>query len=256
MRLLKIIVIILGATAMFYMGLSCTKADPKSLAPIQYNLANNAVVQVYNASIPSAATDPRKNYVYINGTPLTGAAVSYGSFFPATGPGAAVRTGLNAFQIKDTLPTATQPVLAFPANLEAGKNYTVFMYDTFTAIKQKMVETNLVTPTDTTSRVRFANFVYYPTAIPGIDIFSKKRNDYVVQNLLPTQVTDFIPYASTVNDTLYVYEAGNPANKLDTLNGFNPTRLRSYTLIFRGRWRTNEINSAVNPRVLSVFANN
>jgi hypothetical protein len=82
-----------------------------------------------------------------------------------------------------------------------------------------------------------------------------------VTNLLPTQFTDFMPYASSytsgvpLNDTLIVFENGT-TNRLDTLLNFSPTRKRSYTLIFRGRWRTNEAGGAANPRTLSSFANN
>jgi hypothetical protein len=256
MKLLKIIITCLVAVAASYLYISCVKAAPELVSATEGDFTNKAFVQVYNASIPSASTDPRRNYIYVNGAPLTGAAVPYGSFFPAVGPGAAVISGFREFLIRDTLPAGTQPQLSFPETFQAAKNYTIFMYDSFNVIKQKTVETNIVIPTDTTSRVRFANFVYYPTIIPGIDIFSKNRNAYVVQNLLPTQVTDFIPYASAIGDSLFVTESGNPSNKLDTLAGFFPTRLRSYTLIFRGRWRTNEAASAPNPRVLTSFTNN
>ncbi|HEV8283290.1 MAG TPA: hypothetical protein VGQ09_03215 [Chitinophagaceae bacterium] len=256
MKLFEIFKISLGAMGICSILLSCTRDIPEPIATIDTDFTASSFVQVYNASIPSAATDPRKNYVFVNGTPVTGAAVGYGSLFPAVGPGVSILSGSQAFLIKDTLPSATQPQLSFSPNLESTKHYTVFMYDTFNVIKQKVVQTNIEIPDDTTSRVRFANFAYYPTATAGIDIFSKARNAYVVQNLLSTQVTEFIPYASAVSDTLYVYEAGNPTNKLDTLNGFFPTRLRSYTLIFRGRWRTNEAGSAANPRVLTSFPNN
>jgi hypothetical protein len=242
--------------------LACKKELGKEVAKEQLNFNNSTILQVYNASIPSAATDPRRNYVYVNAQPVTGAALAYGSLFPSSGPGFAVTAGFNAFLIKDTLSAGTQPQLAFAENLQAARAYTIFMYDTFTALKQKTVETNIVIPADTTARVRFANFVYHPTQIPGIDIFSKKRNEFVATNLMVTDVTAFIPYASSLNDTLYVTETGNPANKLDTLNGFNPVRKRSYTLVFRGRWRTNEMlitppsTTAPNPRTLAVFANN
>ena len=77
--------------------------------------------------------------------------------------------------------------------MQFGKNYTVFMYDTITTPKQKTVETKIVIPTDSTYRLRFANFVYNPTDVPGLDIFSFLRNANVVTNLKVTDVTDFIP---------------------------------------------------------------
>lgn len=236
--------------------ISCKKETGKEIAQETSDLSNSAIIQVYNASIPSAATDPRRNYVYVDNIPLTGAPITFGSFFPSSATGAAVASGSKQFLIKDTIGTSAQPQLTFTQTLNARSGYTIFMYDTFTTIKQKTVETIIEIPNDTTARVRFANFVYHPSAISGIDIFSTRRNANVVSNLLPTNVTPFMAYAAATNDTLYVTEAGNPSNRLDTLRPFNPTPKRSYTLIFRGRWRTNEIGNAANPRTLSVFANN
>ena len=254
---------ITGGTVMtiVLLFLSCKKEVGKEVAKENTDFSNSAIIQVYNASVPSAATDPRRNYVYVDGNPITGARIDFGSFFPSSSTGAAITGGFKQFLIKDTLSASTQPPVSFSETFQAGKSYTIFMYDTFTAIKQKTVQTIIQIPADTTSRVRFANFVYHPTAIPGIDIFSTRRNGFVATNLLPTQVTDFIPYASSLSDTLFVTESGNLSNKLDTLAGFNPTRKRSYTLIFRGRWRTNEVQisataTAPNPRTLAAFPNN
>src|SRR6185295_9415023 len=96
--------------------------------------------------------------------------------------GAAIVGGLKQCLIKDTLSASTQPQISFAESIQAGKSYTIFMYDTFTVIKQKTVETIIQIPADTTARVRFANFVYHPTAIPGIDIFSTRRNGFVATN--------------------------------------------------------------------------
>jgi hypothetical protein len=235
---------------------SCQKERGKEVASEQLNLNNSAQIQVYNASIPNAATDPRRNMVFVDAKVVNGASITYGSLFPSSSTSFAIPGGFNAFLIRDTVVGSVQPQISFAENFQAAKYYTIFMYDTFTAVKQKTVETKIEIPVDTTARVRVANFVYHPTPINGIDIFSKKRNAFIVTNLLPTQVTDFFPYASSLTDTLYVSETGNPANQLDTLNGFNPNKRRSYTLIFRGRWRTNEFNAAPNPRVLTFFANN
>jgi len=236
--------------------ISCSKETGKETAKETSDLNNSAIIQVYNASIPSAATDPRRNYVYVDNVPLTGAPIAFGSFFPSSSTGSSVAAGSRQFLIKDTLRTSVQPQLLFTQNLIARSAYTTFMYDTFTTIKQKTVETIIQIPDDTTARVRFANFVYHPSAISGIDIYSTRRKANVASNLKPTDVTDFMAYAAATNDTLYVTETGNPSNRLDTLRPFNPIPKRSYTLIFRGRWRTNEAGDAPNPRVLSVFANN
>ena len=236
--------------------ISCKKETGKETAKETSDLGNSAIIQVYNASVPSAATDPRRNYVYVDNVPLTGVPIDFGSFFPSSSTGSSVAAGSKQFLIKDTIRTSVQPQLSFTPTLTAKSAYTIFMYDTFTTIKQKTVETKIQIPDDTSARVRFANFVYHPSAIAGIDIYSTRRKANVASNLMPTDVTDFMPYASATNDTLFVTEAGNPSNRLDTLRPFNPTPKRSYTLVFQGRWRTNEAGGAANPRVLSVFANN
>jgi hypothetical protein len=230
---------------------SCVK-QIKDSTPQLNDFSNQSRVQVFNATI--AAT---RNFIYVDGRPVNGVSLIYGGVFPASlNTSFSIPAGFRAFLIRDTLSTSlVQPPMSFAENFQGERTYTIFMYDTVTAAKQKTVQTDIVIPADTTARVRVANFVYFPGVVPGIDIFSKKRNDFIVTNLLPTQVTDFFPYASALNDTLYVTESGNPSNRLDTLNGFNPTARRSYTLIFRGRWRTNEAGGAANPRVLSSFIN-
>lgn len=239
---------------------ACQKKEGKEVAFEQNDFTTKSVLQVINASIPNAATDPRRVYVYVDSRPVNGAALAFASMFPSSGSGFAVTAGYSTFLVRDTATTATQPQISFAENFQAGKAYTIFLYDTFTAVKQKTVQTDIVIPSDTTARLRFANFVYHPTQIPGIDIFSKKRNQFVATNLQVTQVTDYMPYASSLADSFIVSENGNPSNLLDTLV-FNPTRKRSYTLVFMGRWRTNEMAisstaTAPNPRRLAVFANN
>ena len=240
--------------------LSCRKETGKEASSEQTSFNNTATIQVYNASIPNAATDPRRVYVYVDSKPVTGQSLIFGAAFPASSTGFGIPAGFSPFLIKDTLSASLQPQIAFGENFQANKSYTIFLYDTFTVAKQKTIETNIVVPTDTTARLRFANFIYNPTAVAGIDIFSKKRNAFVATNLLVTQVTDFIPYASASSDSLIVSENGNPGNLLDTLV-FNPTRKRSYTLVFRGRWKVNEAlvtATAASPnfRALAVFPNN
>jgi hypothetical protein len=158
--------------AFFYTG--CKKETGKETAIEQLSFNNNSIIQYYNASIPNAATDPRRNYLYVDAKPLTGASVTYGSLFPSSSTGAAVLSGFRALLLRDTLSTTTQPQISFGQTFQAGKSYTIFMYDTFTVVKQKTVETNIIIPDDTTARVRVANFVYHPTIIPGIESYSVK----------------------------------------------------------------------------------
>jgi hypothetical protein len=185
----------------------------------------------------------------VDGRPQNGAGLSSGGVFPTTGYGFMVPSGSRAFLLRDTLSTTTQVPLSFANILDRGKNYTIFAYDTISAVKQKTVVTDIVVPTDTTCRVRFAHFAYSPTLMPNIDLYSFKRAGNVVTNIAPTDVSTYVPFASALNDTLQVREAGT-TNVLAQLNGFFPTQKRSYTLVYRGTHR-----GAATVRFLSSFVN-
>ena len=230
------------------LAVSCRKETGKEVAMEQTDYSNKALVQIYDATLNSA-----RNHVYIDGARVTGTALAYANTFPATPSLFTVRSGFSAFLIRDTLVTTTQPAMSFAENLGAGKNYTIFMYDTLTSPKQKIVENNVFIPYDTTARVRFANFIFTRTAVPNVDVFSVKRNANVFTNVAITDVTGYIPYASSLNDTLHVRETGT-MTLLTSLNGFNPVRKRSYTLIFRGRYQTTGTTGVA--RLLSSFSSN
>ncbi len=249
MKLTTILTACSCVIATAFLAVSCVKETGKEVALEQYDYSSKAFVQVYNGTLSSA-----RNYVYVDGAPVTGAALAYASTFPSTPSLFAITSGFRAFLIRDTSSTIlTQPAMSFAENLQATGNYTIFMYDTLTSPKQKIVQNDIIIPTDTTARVRFANFIFTRTAVPNVDIFSLKRNANVFTNVGITEVTGYIPYASSLNDTLYVRETGT-ANLLATLNGFNPVRKRSYTLVFRGRYQTTGTTGLA--RLLSSFSSN
>ena len=127
--------------------------------------------------------------------------------------------------------------------MEIGKSYTVFSYDTVNAAKQKTVVTPIVIPADTTCRLRFANFIYNPNAIPAVDVFSFNRNTNLFTNVAVTDVTSFVPYPSALlTDTLYIRPTGNTTTNLVkyVLTG-GLTQKRSYTLVYRGSDRGTKI---------------
>ncbi len=83
----------------------------------------------------------------------------------------------------------------------------------------------------------FANFVYSPTAMPAVDVFSFLKNTNLFTNVNVTDVTGFIPYPTLVTDTLYIRETGT-ANLIVkvTLSGGLPIK-RNATLLYRGSFR-------------------
>ena len=205
--------------------------------PTYLSNGDKASLQYFNSTLNSART-----YVFIDNVLASGTATGYAasSLYPGTSPAyMTVTPGSRTINIKDTLLTTTQTSVSVTGNLEAGAKYTLFSYDTLNNAKALLVKDNIVIPADTTSRVRFANMIFSATAIPNVDIFSVRRAQNIFTNIALNGVTDFIPFfsGSPISDTLHVRAAGTTTN-LASLNGFNPIRQRSYTLVFRGRYQT------------------
>jgi hypothetical protein len=266
---LKSIITTLGAVAVVAcIAVSCDKQVGKEVATENTDFSDKAFVQLYNAISGS----PTTIQVSVDANSVTGAGVGLGGTFPSTPANISVQNGFRAFLIRDAATTTTFPYISFAENLQAGSYYTIFAYDTVISPKQKIVKNNIVIPSDTTARLRFANFVYNPTALPtGFDIYSVKRQAVIFSNVHETEVTEYIPIASASTDTFYLRMNGTNVNmqNLDTTGKtvmvdirsiFTPTRLRSYTLIFRGSYRipfnkTTAGAAIAAARQLSVFAN-
>lgn len=230
--------------AMMLLLVSCEK-EYNSLLTEDTALGKKANVKFYNGIINSLRT-----YVYADNVALNGATIAYGGVFPSLSPSyASLAAGDRPLSIKDTLATSTQPALNFSASLDPNSYYTVIAYGISTAPKQKVIKDFIPEISDTTARIRFANFAYSPTAIPNIDIFSIKRQANIFTNVPAETMTGFIPYASAQSDTLFVRATGTTTN-LTQLNGLSPTAKRSYTVIFRG---TYTLTTGATARALASF---
>lgn len=216
--------LLVGAT------IACNKEYPVTAfnTPLSTDKANIKVV--------SATLSAARNYVYSNTIPLSGAALAYGGTFPANSSGySVIYTSYNNITVKDTAAITTQVPITFLASIEGGKYYSLFTYDTITATKYKLVEDKLnFSLPDTAARIRFANLIFSTTAIPNVDIFSKRQNTNVFTNIPSTTITDFLPFQSKLTDTLFVRETGT-TNLLFQFNTFTPDVNRYYTLVYRGR---------------------
>lgn len=232
MKLFKINLAITGFAAAMLSLASCTKNSDSKIS-YSTDISNKSLVRVYVATV-----NANRNYIYVDGQVLNGSALISGSMFPSSGIFASgIAPGLRAFLIRDTAAVTTQVPLTFATNMQVGKNYSIFLYDTITSPKQKTVETKFEIPADTTSRIRFANFIYNPFAVPAIDVFSYNRNANIFTNIPVTGVTDFIAYPSRLAvDTLYIRETGTTTNILK-LSIPSLTQKRSYTLVYRGSHR-------------------
>lgn len=225
---------------MILLGFTACEKDYEgriNLQTTQLFSADKASLQFYNSTLNSVRT-----YVFIDNVLTSGTTTGYAasSLYPGTAPSfMIVEPGSRTITVRDTLATTTQTVATVTGNLEAGSKYTVFSYDTLNRAKALLVKDNIVIPADTTSRVRFANLIYSATAVPNVDIYSVRRAENIFTNVAVNGVTEFIPFfsASPTTDTLHVRATGTTTN-IASLNGFNPVRQRSYTLVFRGRYQT------------------
>ena len=233
MKFLKKIILILCVLAISALYMSCTKETPH-IATAVTELSNSATVQVFSATVKAA-----RNYVYVDGVPVSGALLAQGGVFPATAYSFKVNAGSRSITIRDTLRTTTQVPLTFTQTMEGGKSYTIFTYDTITSTKQATVLNNIIVPTDTSSRLRFANFIYNTAPVPNVDVYSFRKGPAapVFANVATNQVTDFIPYPSGQTDTLYVYAAGTTSPLIVKQLVPSLVQTRSYTSAYNGSFR-------------------
>jgi hypothetical protein len=227
-------------------AVSCKKEFQKMVVE-NTALQDKALVKLFNSTVSSQRT-----YMYVDNVPVTGSLLAYGGIFPSTGYASALLPGNHTILIKDTVASSSQPPISFSSTLAAGKNYSVFTYDTVNSIKYVMTEDEIVKPADTTSRLRFANLIFSKTALPNVDLFSSAAGKNIFTNVALAQVTNFIPFASKRTDTLYVRATGTTTN-LTPLFTINPTINRSYTIIYRGRYQTT--TGTVMPRSLTSMSN-
>ena len=235
MKFFKLIIGTLALTGISAVYISCTKETP-AIATIKSNLSTTATVQVFDATLKST-----RNFIWVNDKPVSGSALAFGGVYPGTAYAFDVPAGSSNILIKDTLVTSTQPPLRVTQNLGTGKNYTIFMYDTLNNAKELVVENKIVIPTDTTARLRFGNFLYNTTPIPAVDVYSYRRGGVnstpVFSNVATDSVTDFIPYASMITDTLYVYATGTKSPLIVKSFVTSLTPSRSYTSVLNGSYR-------------------
>jgi hypothetical protein len=201
------------------------------------DFSNDALVQVF---VPMM--NANRNVLSVDGQKQSAGLITTGTLFPAIVNSVSLYTSIPAgqpnFLMRDTLATTTQVPLNFSANLEGGKKYMLFVYDTITSPKQKIVETTIQNSQPGSCRMRFANFVYNPTPIPAVNVFSSSRNANIFTNVNVGDVTSFIDYpVIAANDTLFVRPVGSTTNltSLTFVGGF-PANF-NYTYVFRGSFR-------------------
>lgn len=251
-------------TALMVIGCAKDNGAPRR-ATEDMDLGNKAMMQAYFATVNAS-----RNAIYVDGALTSGAVIASGGIFPtaSTAYAFALTSGLHTLQVRDTLRTATQVPLTFPIDVRPTKSYTIFLYDTISSPKQKMVENNVTAVNDGMARIRVANFIYSKVDLPGIDIYSAVQKTNIATNVKITDVTEFIPYTPNISDTFSVRFTGTTTDLVNYIPAtlpalptpvaikaaLNPRADRYYTLVFRGSYTTTT-NSAAQTRVLSSFTN-
>ena len=129
----------------------------------------------------------------------------------------------------------------------------IFTFDTITAPKHKTVRTPITIPTDTTCRVRFANFAYNGVAeTPAIDIVSLGKNEIVATNVRYTDVTDFIVHPSRIGTEAFQIRLAGTTTVLATSTVSTLLPQRMYTVVYRGSHRA---TSGTSIRAASLVVN-
>ncbi len=232
-KLSRYALIALAITAGTLLLQSCQKSFDKKLAA-NYYTETGSTIQAFVGTVGAS-----RNYIYVDGQPVNGSALSTGNLFPSTGFGYSVKSGLRNMMVRDTLSTTTQANLVFAQNFDIGNNYMIFTFDTITAPKQKTVRTPITVPTDTTCRVRFANFAYNGVAeTPAIDIVSLGKNEIVATNVRYTDVTDFIVHPSRIGTEAFQIRLAGTTTVLATSTVSTLLPKRSYTVVYRGSHRS------------------
>jgi len=212
---------------------SCRKdlADTTPIVPGQ--LFEKAVMQVYNGTLNSS-----RNFVYLNSSPVNATTVAFGAVFPANSFGFGVGYGDNNIVIRDTSSTTTQLAQNFVFKAEPGKSYSLFTYDTITSPKRVIVENLFDELTGNSTRVRFANLIYNPTAVPNVELFSVNTGNVIIGNIPVGGVSGFTAIVPNVADTWQVRISGT-TTVLATLTVGTSTFVsnRHYTVVFRGSYR-------------------
>lgn len=246
-KLSRYVLIAIAITAGTLMLQSCQKSFDKKLAA-DYYTGTGSTIQVFVGTVGAS-----RNYVYVDGQPVNGSALSTGNLFPGTGFGYSVKSGLRNMMVRDTLSTTTQATLVFAQNFDIGNNYMIFTFDTITAPKQKTVRTPITIPTDTTCRVRFANFAYNGVAeTPAIDIVSLGKNEIVATNVRYTDVTDFIVHPSRIGTEAFQIRLAGTTTVLATSTISTLLPQRMYTVVYRGSHRA---TSGTSIRAASLVVN-
>lgn len=196
--------------------------------------------------IVHASTNLDTFNLYVGGTKMNGAAITYNGIYPVSGVNSylTVDPGTQTVELfkPGTLVGDSISLQSFSDNFEAGKYYTFIL----TSAGQIFTADTFPVPDTGSIDIRFIHTVLNDTTGKTVDLFSAKHG-VVAAGLHPGELSGFIPvpYSVNIKDTLYVTRSASAATPLSgravfatmaltTGNIANLTVQRSYTVIFKG----------------------
>ena len=228
--------------------LTACKKDFDGRATESAGFENKAFIRFIPGSVGAA-----RNFISVDGQKLNGTALSMGGVFPGASTITAFATilpGSRTIRVYDSLSTTTQTPVSISNNFESGKFYTVYTYDTTNAVKALIQNEVFNIPADTTANVKFVTIIFSSSAIPNVDLYSRRKRANIATNIAPLASSNFIPHISGLSDTLEVRATGTTTS-LTTFNGVTFNAKRTYNVVFRGRYQS---TSGTMSRGLTVMA--
>ncbi|OYZ03053.1 MAG: hypothetical protein B7Y37_01035 [Sphingobacteriia bacterium 28-36-52] len=181
-----------------------------------------------------------RNFITVDGTRLNGTGLSMGGVFPGASTITAFATilpGSRTIRVFDSSAVTIQSPVSISSTFDAGKFYTIYTYDTSNAVKALIQNDVFTVPTDTTANVKFVNIIFSSSAIPNVDLYSRRKRANIATNIAPLSSSPYIKHITGLSDTLEVRATGT-TTALTIVNGFTFNAKRTYNVVFRGRYQS------------------
>ncbi len=228
--------------------LTACKKDFDGRASESVGTENKAFIRIVSGSLGAA-----RNFATLDGALLNGTPLSMGGIFPGASTVTAFATilpGARTIRVYDSSAVPQQTPVSISATFDAGKFYTVYTYDTSNAVKALIQNDVFTVPSDTTANVKFVNIIYSSSAVPNVDLYSRRKRANIASNIAPLASSNYIPHISGLTDTLEVRATGT-TTALAIFNGHTFNAKRTYNVVFRGRYQS---TSGTMSRGLTIMA--
>ena len=213
---------------------ACTK-NFDGRASESVGTTNKSFIRIMPGSMGAA-----RNFATLDGALLNGTALAMGGLFPGAATVTAFATitpGARTIRIYDSAAVPAQTPVSISATFEEGKFYSVYTYDTSNAVKAIIKNDVFTIPSDTTASVKFVNMISSTTAVPNVDLYSRRKRANIATNIAVLNESAYIPHISGLTDTLEVRATGT-ATALTQFNTVVFNSKRVYNVVFRGRYQS------------------